>query len=144
VDSRRVPDMPWGQPPARLDAASHLALPPEPASVARARAFLAQHVPPDGVAREAAELLVSELATNVVLHARTAMDVAVATQDDQVIVAVTDGSDALPRGVGAARGAAGPPESGRGMFLLDQLATDWGVAPRAKGKTIWFVVTTGS
>ncbi|MFL6138693.1 MAG: ATP-binding protein [Frankiaceae bacterium] len=137
--------MPWRQPPVRLDAASHLQLPPEPASVARARAFVTENCPYDGTVCEAAELLTSELTTNVVLHARTSMDVAVTARDGTVIVAVTDGSEAMPSGWGQAASApAAPPESGRGLLLLDRLAAEWGIAPRAKGKTIWFVVSPGT
>lgn len=130
--------------PERLALAPHLELPPEPASVAKARAFLAEHVPDEGDVKDAAVLLTSELATNVVLHARTPMDVAVLADDDTIVLAVTDGSDTLPPGADTVAGpvAPGPPaEGGRGLRLVDLLATDWGVIARTSGKTIWCLLT---
>jgi anti-sigma regulatory factor (Ser/Thr protein kinase) len=138
--------MPSGPVPAPLADAPHLRLPPEPASVAKARAFLAEHCPYDGETRETAELLVSELATNVVLHARTQMVVAVAAGNGRVVLAVTDGSDQLPAGPTRPDAAATDQqaESGRGLVLLRQLATEWGVAAHANGKTVWCLVAVAS
>jgi anti-sigma regulatory factor (Ser/Thr protein kinase) len=85
---------------------------------------------------ETAELAVSELATNAVLHARTPFTVAVRrTPSGRVRVEVADVSPApvqLRRfGVSAT--------TGRGLALVASVSHDWGVevAERA-GKTVWF------
>lgn len=85
---------------------------------------------------ETAELAVSELATNAVLHARTPFTVAVRrAPSGRVRVEVADVSPApvqLRRfGVSAT--------TGRGLALVASVSHDWGVevAERA-GKTVWF------
>jgi anti-sigma regulatory factor (Ser/Thr protein kinase) len=86
---------------------------------------------------DTAALLTSEVVTNAVLHARTPMDLVVRKLRDGVAVEVTDGSRRQPR-VGRAR-----PDStnGRGIALLDQLASTWGVTTHRAGKTVQFTLT---
>lgn len=86
---------------------------------------------------ETAALLTSEVVTNAVLHARTPVDLVVRKLRDGIAVEVTDGSRKRPR-VGRAT-----PEStnGRGIALLDQLASTWGVTAHRTGKTVRFTVT---
>lgn len=85
---------------------------------------------------EAAELGVSELATNAMLHARTAFTVTVRrTRQDRVRVEVTDGSPVpvqLRRfGVSAT--------TGRGLQLVASVSHDWGIeVGPVTGKTVWF------
>lgn len=81
-------------------------------------------------------LLVSELVTNVVVHARSEAEVAVLLTPDSLRVEVSDESDAPP----APRDAGDEATSGRGMALVEMLATAWGVTQREVGKTIWFEV----
>src|SRR3954464_2460408 len=82
-------------------------------------------------------LLTSEVVTNAVLHARTSIELVVRAVDGGVSVEVTDGSLMSPR----ARRAHHESTNGRGMSLLDQLATAWEVRPRENGKTVCFTVT---
>ena len=133
----------------RLAGAPHLRLAPEPASPARARAFVTRNCPFEGDVREAARLLVSELATNVVLHARTPMDIALLAEDDRLVIAVSDASHEVPRPFATAGDAAPPTEirldegsaeHGRGLAMLDQLPADWGIVRHASGKTVWCVL----
>lgn len=86
---------------------------------------------------DTAALLTSEVVTNAVLHARTTVDLVVLRLGDGVAVEVTDGSRKQPR-VGQAT-----PEStnGRGIALLEQLASTWGVTTNRAGKTVRFTVT---
>jgi two-component sensor histidine kinase len=106
-------------------------LPPDPASVPVARQLVddvTSHLPRR--AREAAALVASELATNSVVHARTAFEVFAAADDDAVEVVVADGAgwSATP-GDGA--------RSGHGLLLVGLLASDWAAALEGPGKRVW-------
>ncbi|NBM21125.1 ATP-binding protein, partial [Streptomyces sp. GC420] len=70
------------------------------------------------------ELLVSELATNAVRHARGYAAVHLRWTRPVLRVSVTDASPELP----SRPAAAGCPdaEGGRGLLILDLLADDWG------------------
>jgi hypothetical protein len=54
-----------------------------------------------------------------------------------VRLAVTDTSPVSPR----RRAATERSTSGRGMMLIEELATAWGVESRGNGKTVWCEVT---
>ncbi len=97
---------------------------------------------------EAAEdtlvLLVSELATNVVLHARTGYDVVLEQRGDVVRLTVRDDSAAGPvRRRTGLRSA-----TGRGLALVQSMSSEWGrtddchLAGWAKG--IWVEVPTSA
>ena len=87
---------------------------------------------------ETAELLVSEIVTNAIVHAGTPIDVAVSFVDGGLRVEVTDGSPHVPspRDYGPSAG------TGRGLMLLEELGEDWGVLPEDPGKTVWFHIAT--
>jgi anti-sigma regulatory factor (Ser/Thr protein kinase) len=80
-------------------------------------------------------LLVSELVTNVVLHANTELTVRMSCSDAFVHVEVSD-CDPRPPVVSSGRGSAG----GYGMQLVVALARRWGVTSDRCGKTVWFDV----
>ena len=82
------------------------------------------------------ELLVTELVTNSVVHATSAPRVEVELHRDRVRVAVhdTDPTPPLPR-----TPELGKP-GGRGMVLVDELASRWGSEPTTDGKVVWFEV----
>lgn len=114
--------------------------PPAPASVPEARRFVGSVLGQWGLtaAYEAAEMLVSEVVTNAVLHARTAFTVAVSRVGDAVRVSVSDGSPAIPQ-----QRTYGPDATtGRGMRLVATLALRWGVEKdTGGGKAVWFEVS---
>jgi PAS domain S-box-containing protein len=115
-------------------------LPPQPASVATARQLvrdLLDERRPD--LSESAELLVSEVVTNALLHAGTDISLAATLDEDGVEVQVGDGSLHLPsrRRYGATAG------TGRGLKMLESLVDDWGVVRHADGKTVWFRLGSG-
>jgi anti-sigma regulatory factor (Ser/Thr protein kinase) len=88
-----------------------------------------------GAAVEQAVLLVSELVTNAVLHARTPVTVEVTVSGDVVRVGVGDGSPTLP----AMRSFSSMAGSGRGLHLVDSMSRSWGVDDRpGDGKVVWF------
>lgn len=79
-------------------------------------------------------LVVSELATNAVLHAQTPFTVALHASQHTVLLEVEDGSQLGPLRVdGQVLDI-----SGRGMGIVNQLSRDWGVDKRVNsGKTVW-------
>lgn len=81
-----------------------------------------------------AMLLVTELATNAVLHASTPYDVTLEHRTDGTLrIGVSDGSVRKPR----ARDYAVDATTGRGLGLVGSLALAWGTSTRADGKTVW-------
>ena len=83
---------------------------------------------------DTAVLLVSELVTNAVRHARGPCSLVVSFHDDSVEFAVEDGEPQVP----VARNARVLDESGRGILLVGALADRWGVRTLAGGKATWF------
>ena len=109
-----------------------------PTSVARIRRFvtascrdIAPGVEPDTVA-----LLVSELATNALVHGDGQVRVRVLPTAGGVRVEVHDGSPVLP----AKRDATLLDEGGRGVALVEALSSSWGSQVDGAGKTVWFEV----
>lgn len=114
-----------------------LELRPEPASPGKARAFIRSLLVEwavVGVVADDAELLVSELVTNAVIHARTGVTVDVVRHYRSIEFVVSDGST---REVQLCRPSA-ESVTGRGIYFLDQLAADWEVVPRVDGKEVRF------
>lgn len=83
---------------------------------------------------EVAKLLVSELATNAVLYARTPFTLSASLDGRVVRVAVEDGDPHLPE----LREPWPTDTSGRGLLLVDRLANRWGSERTAGGKRVWF------
>lgn len=113
--------------------------PPTPTSVAGARTFVAgllREAPTEVV--ETVTLMVSELATNCVRHAKTPYRIQVTVDGSTIRVEVTDHSSAR-----ATARSPGPFEShGRGLQIVRGLADQWGVIerPALPGKTAWFTL----
>jgi two-component sensor histidine kinase len=93
----------------------------------------------DDDTRDTAVLLMSEVATNAFLHGSGAeIGITITRQDQEYVVAVADASPVSPR----ARHASIDAATGRGLALLTDLATRWGIddAPPPFRKTVWFTV----
>ncbi|MER7467868.1 ATP-binding protein [Streptomyces sp. NPDC097981] len=87
-----------------------------------------------------ARLIVSELVTNAIRHTRTGrVGVSVTRHPDRVRIVVTDTSRTTPEPSVPDAEA----EAGRGLQLIDQLATGWGSDRLATGKRVWAELTTG-
>ena len=116
---------------------SETTLSPVPASAAAARRFVATSLDEWGQQRitEVAVLLTDELVTNAILHAGSDVSVTVAMHDGGLRVDVSDASRHLPEWLDDEPHLG---ESGRGLHLVDALATAWGVRPHSGGKTVWF------
>lgn len=80
-----------------------------------------------------ASVVLSELTTNAVLHAGTDLRVKISYDDRVLTLEVTDGSPKLPM----ARRPNPRAATGKGLVLVEALATQWGVRPEPAGKTIW-------
>jgi anti-sigma regulatory factor (Ser/Thr protein kinase) len=121
----------------------------EPIRVSQARRLAQQTFVAWGLEPGQAELaclLVSEVVTNVVLHAsvparpgrevtpRGEFTLRLRRGEDAVWVEVADRDLRMPR----IRSAGENDEGGRGLYLVDQLATRWGSRPTQDGKAVWF------
>lgn len=88
---------------------------------------------------EPAQLLTSELVTNAVLHAGTDVQVVLEAYQDTVHIEVIDLTERQP----VARFTPYDDlQTGRGLTLLDSMATKWGVDPLERGKSVWFDLDT--
>ena len=116
-----------------------LELPGDPTAAGQARRFVSGtlrewEVDEDRI--DTAELCVSELVTNAVIHSGTTSSVTVQADPEYVLVLVQD------RG---GRGAVRLPDeldpesvSGRGLSLVDALASAWSAEHSTDGTTVWF------
>jgi anti-sigma regulatory factor (Ser/Thr protein kinase) len=96
---------------------------------------MARRVAPPATA-DTVELVVSELVTNAVLHGGSEVLLMIANLGDRVRVEVSDSSPCLPQVVHTDLGA-----HGRGLQLVDALATRWGSEPTVTGKMVWCEVS---
>jgi ABC-type transporter Mla MlaB component len=79
-------------------------------------------------------IVATEMVNNVVAHARTPMVVLLAARSAGLAVAVRDESVRAPSFTGA---PAPTSYGGRGMLLIDSVATRWGNLLLAHGKVVW-------
>lgn len=115
--------------------------PCEASSVGAARRLVRGGLASDGIGLrdradlvDAASLLLSELVTNAIVHARTTVEVHLVTNDQMLRAEVSDGSPTLP----SPRRPTGLTGTGRGLQLIDDIASRWGVSSSGVGKTVWF------
>jgi anti-sigma regulatory factor (Ser/Thr protein kinase) len=114
--------------------------PGRPEHIRAARRFVAAALADWPATQEAALLLVSEVVTNAILHSASgdqggSLEVRYALDDHEVYVEVLD-----------AGGAADPRRyapylegvSGRGLALVEALASGWGVHDHQAGHVVWF------
>jgi GAF domain-containing protein len=115
-------------------------LPPSGRSAATARRTI-EHVLGEadlsGLLDEAL-LLVTELVTNAVVHAGTEIELRIETSPGGLRVEVVDRS---PGSLPVIRPSpAEAREGGRGVFLLDAVANEWGTRHFSGGKSVWFLL----
>jgi len=119
----------------------HRSFDAHPASVGQARRLVRELL--TGAGRddlvETAELVVTEVVTNALVHTGTRIGVSTWVDADGLRVEVTDGSTHLPtvRNNGALAG------TGRGLMLVQRMVDRWGVDSHRAGKTVWFELDTG-
>jgi len=128
--------LPAGQPEASRSASRWLT--PLPLSVPLARSWvhgLLTAWSTSDATRDAAALVVSELVTNAFRNTDDLVRVSVSADgpDPGVLVEVFDRSHRLPflrdRGI--------EDTAGRGLYIVAELAADWGVRESLDGKTVW-------
>lgn len=93
---------------------------------------LLAHLPED--VTSVAALLVSELAANAVLYGVGEFEVSVRQSRGAARVGVTDAGRGEPRKQRPSETA----EHGRGLQLVETLASAWGVERDTASKTVWF------
>jgi anti-sigma regulatory factor (Ser/Thr protein kinase) len=85
-----------------------------------------------------AALLVSELVTNAVVHARPPIDFTVELDGQLVRMTVVDGDPSRPQ---LRRRRSPHVNHGRGLQIVDAMAAAWGVELVPGGKAVWcFIV----
>jgi anti-sigma regulatory factor (Ser/Thr protein kinase) len=117
------------------DDVVRITLIPELASVPRARRAAAAAVEAWRLTDlvQDAQLVVSELVTNAVLHAGTTIELVVRRSGDRIRVEVRDANPLLPV-IRSHRPDAG---TGRGLVMVAQLASAWSVEATRGGKVVW-------
>ncbi|MEU7558008.1 ATP-binding protein [Streptomyces eurythermus] len=117
-------------------------LPHGPRSAGRARALLRAQLTEwkiDGEVADNAELLLAELMSNAIRHARSPagreIGVRIARYDGRLRVEVADANHARPM----PKTAATDDEQGRGLAIISALSVRWGCCPRRHGigKAVW-------
>lgn len=111
-----------------------------PESVGAARRLATTALADSGRARDDVVLLLSELATNAVIHAGSRFRVRVCVGADRVRVEVADGSRATVR----RQRFSVLSGTGRGLGMVDDVADRWGVDERPDGKAVWFELAIGA
>ncbi|MGW7548501.1 SpoIIE family protein phosphatase [Streptomyces sp. NPDC054770] len=102
--------------------------------VGRARELTARQLARWGLAESSftTELIVSELVTNALRYGGAPITLRL-IRDRSLICEVSDGSSTSPH----VRRAQDTDEGGRGLYLIAQLAQNWGTRYGDRGKTIW-------
>ena len=115
-------------------------LPPEPSSATRARRLAREQLeasyPTDTLEADRLEtiaLLVTELVTNAILHARTPLQLTLESRPGRVRIGVEDESNEQP----SVRRYETDAVTGRGLALVEELASSWGVDVTPSGKVVW-------
>jgi anti-sigma regulatory factor (Ser/Thr protein kinase) len=86
--------------------------------------------------QQVAELLISELDTNAVIHARTTARLSVSVTGSTARIEVTDDGPGQPEPRDP-----DPDHGGYGLWLADRLARSWGVnTGNGHDKTVWFTL----
>lgn len=116
---------------------SQSSLPAEASSAGLARLIVRETLSKWGLAEieEDASLLVSELMANVVLHAQGTCQLEIEYDGARLRVGLRDESSRVPVRRHRSRLAA----TGRGLALVEALATEWGCdSSEQGGKLVWF------
>ena len=106
---------------------------PDRGAAADARAFAVSALPPSSELASRIALLVSELAANAILHARSPFSVRMRVQPTRVRLEVTDQGDGVP----VRRHYGNDATTGRGLAIVEGMSDRWGVEQLEGAKTVW-------
>jgi anti-sigma regulatory factor (Ser/Thr protein kinase) len=115
---------------------SSVRLPADLRAAHEARLFVCDACRRWGLSSDSAELVVSELVSNAVLHASSESELEISRHADGLRISVADGDSHHPLRYPQDLDALG----GRGLDIVAVLASDWGVTDRPDGKVVWAVV----
>ena len=87
--------------------------------------------------REDAQLVVSELVTNALMHGDGSLVLRASITGETVQISVTDSGDELPEVLPSTRRASVVSD----LIVVDRIASEWGVSPFPGGKTVWAALT---
>lgn len=121
-----------------LSAARSLAVWDQPGAVRRGRGFVRESCTELGFDETlcyTAALLTSETVTNALFHAGSCACVTVTASGNGLLVEVEDEGQVMPHQPLAPDLEA---LGGRGLQIVEELATEWGSYPRGLGKVVWF------
>ena len=119
-----------------VDWSHHASWARDPANVQLARRFVSERLAEHGEndLLDAARLVVTELVTNAIRHARADVQVGLCRIDDPVLFRVHDGSPHRPR----LRHTSPESDDGRGLAIVEMVTTEWGVTDESDGGTwVW-------
>lgn len=119
-------------------------LPARSASPAAARRVIASVLPAWGLTElvDDAQLVTSELVTNALSHAagQDSYELELTARPDGVRIALADGSTVRP----IVEELKSSRPSGRGIAIIEKLATRWGADDHEGGKKVWIELTLDS
>jgi anti-sigma regulatory factor (Ser/Thr protein kinase) len=100
-----------------------------------ARRFVIETLDQAGVVegKDDAKLVVTELATNSVVHAHSDFTVSLQVTDEDLCISVSDDCSELPAHTDKLEEDGG----GRGLTIVAMLATGWGTEATGTGKRVW-------
>jgi serine phosphatase RsbU (regulator of sigma subunit)/anti-sigma regulatory factor (Ser/Thr protein kinase) len=110
-------------------------LEPEHSAVRHARSLIRDPLKRWGLEDliDSSELLVSELVTNAIKYANGEVLLRLILEPESLVCEVHDSSPALPRVLQVDKDA----ENGRGLHVVSQMASRWGVRRTPGGKVVW-------
>ena len=115
-------------------AHAHLRLPHSDRAPRLARAFVAENLQgwqlDDMV--ETASLVVSEVVTNAVIHARSDAELLLERTPTALRISVIDHGEGLSQ-----REKTGGGDGGRGLVIVEALSSRWGTEPTDGGNCVW-------
>ncbi|MFE0641095.1 SpoIIE family protein phosphatase [Streptomyces sp. NPDC058877] len=85
------------------------------------------------------ELLASEVVTNALIHADSRVDLRLREGPDHIRLEVRDSdvTPPIPSPISVSGGENAQAEHGRGLLIVESLASSWGTSPSGRGKTVW-------
>ncbi len=124
---------------SRATVLGSLTIPGRPEQVSAARAFVARTLSGGGTDLDTATLLTSEIVTNAIAHTKSGIDggtvtiVVIGVPHGVLVENIDDGSVGTPIVKGDLYAA-----EGHGLFLVQNLAAQWGYLRDPAGTTVWF------